>query len=205
MNKYVAYCPILLITTALGLGAQNLGANSDCATNPPDFITLSYEEANNAVKSEESSILGKRTKKICPEYITNLGNQLRRGDLRSDSKVLGIYLLGTLHPGDTNSVEVLIQYIDLRASKFDGKSAVRRWGEYPAAEALMKIGKPAVNPTLNHLPDEGGKIRRHLMCDVLKKVLGVNAAQDEVRRGLFEESGLTRRANLELALAEFGR
>jgi hypothetical protein len=164
-------CFALFFTANFGLHAQNLATEVGCATNPPDFGKLSYREADNAVKSEDDLILSERVKKICPDYIINLANQLQEGHLNNDNKTLAIYFLGALHPTDTNSIEVLIENIDFRATKFDLKSAPMRWGKYPAEEALMKIGKPVVNPILNHLPTETSQLRRQLMCDVLKQVL----------------------------------
>jgi len=158
------YCSLFILLTTFHLHAQN------CITNPPDFIYLSYNEANATVKSEDDSI-GRGAEKVCPEYITNLVYQLREGHLSNDNKTLAIYLLGELHPNDTNSIEFLIENIDFKATKIDPPWAPRRWGEYPAEEALITVGQPAVIPILNHLPSETNQLRRQLMCDVLKQVL----------------------------------
>ena len=71
---------------------------------------------------------------------------------------------------NTNSIEVLIEDIDLKATKFDEPASLPRWGFYPAQQALIKIGEPVVEPILNHLPTEISELRRRLMCDVLKEV-----------------------------------
>ncbi len=169
MTKYLIHYSILLLIITFNAHAQFL-QTSDCATNPPDLYKMSYEEADEAINSEEDAILSTKMKKICTEYITNLVTELRSAQLSNDKRVLAIYFLGELRPSDTNSIEVLIGYIDLKASKFDPKTRFRRWGDYPAEEALIKIGKPVVDPILNHLPSETNELRRQLMCDVLRKV-----------------------------------
>ena len=151
---------IFLLVATFTVHAQN----SDCITNPPDFSKLSYGEANAVVNSE-------KTKNVCPGYIANLASQLRRGDLSDDNKTVAIYFLGTLRPTDTNSIEILIENIDFRALKLDPKTDLRRWGQFPAEEALIKIGKPVIEPILEHLPKETSELRRQLMCNVLKQVL----------------------------------
>jgi hypothetical protein len=155
---------ILFLMTVFTICAQDSEKFFDCATNPPDFNKLSYEEADNMLYDETR-------KRICPEYIANLVTEIQRGNLSDDKKTLAVYLLGELHPIDTNSIEVLIGCIDFKTIKLDGKTRFSRWGQYPAKEALIKIGKPVIDPILNHLPDETNPLRRQLMCDVLKQVL----------------------------------
>jgi hypothetical protein len=168
MKKYISL--IFLMAATIITNAQN----SDCVTNPSDFSILSYDKASAAVDSEDDLIVWRKIKKICPEYIANLVNEIRQRQLNADNKVLAIYLLGELRPSDTNSIEVLIENIDLKATRFDHllktRISIQRWGEYPAEEALIKIGQPVVIPILNDLPSETNQLRRKLMCDVLKKV-----------------------------------
>jgi len=210
MIKQVACCTFYLLVTAFGL--QNQDWMNSCATNPPDFSKLSYAEADKAA-SEEYNSIGIGQKKICPEYIPNLVNQLRNGQLNSDEKVLAVWLLGVLRPADTNSLAILIEYIDLKATKFDFKTRLPRWGDYPAEEALIGIGKPAVSPILQHLPSETKELRRHLMCEVLIRVEGRKgevfneaegkvAAQNQIKQLIAAETDSTKRANLQAALKE---
>jgi hypothetical protein len=203
MKERLTHCLIVFSILTLRVAAQNSAMNSDCTTNPPDFSKLSYEAASDAVNFENDSILSTHEKKICPEYITNLANEIQQGNISDEKRVLGIWLLGSLRPNDTNSVEVLIKYIDLRASRFDPKTRIRRWGDYPAEEALIKIGEPTVNPLLSYLPNEINGLRRHLMCEVLRRVEGKENAQGQIKQRLAAESDLTRQANLKAALKEF--
>jgi len=170
MKTYIGLTLLLLVTSFSAI-AQSIVTASNYATNPPDFIHLSYEEANAAVKSEDDSINAMKAIKISPEYITNLIYQLQYGHLNNDNKTLAIYFLGTLRPTDADSIEFLIEDIDFRASRTDPLLAPLRWGQFPAQDALRKIGLPTVDPILNHLPKEDNELRRQLMCNVLKQVL----------------------------------
>jgi hypothetical protein len=152
----------LLLVIAFNTRAQNISVDSNCVTNPPDFSKMSYQVASQTVNNELQ-------KRICPEYIKNLVEEIRYGNL-GNNKVPAIYLLGELRPHDENSIDVLIENIDLKSPP-NPLLAPLRWGEYPAEEALVKIGKPAINPILNHLPAETNELRRYLMCEVVKQVL----------------------------------
>jgi hypothetical protein len=160
-----SYCFLFV----LGLGAQN-ALPSSAYDNPPDFGKLTYEKALDAVYDEDNMI-SRGAKKIGAQYINNLVHQLQYGHLSNDNKTLAINLLGDLHPNDTNAIEFLIENIDFIAARIEPPDHITRWGKYPAEEALVAIGKPAVEPILNHLPQENDELRRQLMCDVLKEVL----------------------------------
>jgi hypothetical protein len=188
---------------AFSVYSQNFVTASDCITNPPDFTKLSYDEASHAVDLDDDLIVATKVKKICPEYIENLVSQLRVDHLTNNNKTLAIYLLGILHPSDSTSIEVLIESIDFQTSKFDPKTGPMRWGQYPAEEALVKIGKPVVDPILEHLAAETNELRRHLMCQVLRQVEGKETAQDQIKQRLGSESDSIKQSNLQSALKEF--
>jgi|SRR5665213_1861403 len=208
----IIYCLITLLIVVINSRAQQVKSSSDCATNPPDFIHLSYEQANKAVNSEDD-LISRGTKRICPEYITNLVNQLRHEYLSNGNETLAIYLLGELRPSGSNAIEFLIANIDFRTSKIEPNLHPARWRTYPAEDALMKIGKPVIDPILNHLSNEADTLRRRLMCEVLVKVEGKNGefvnevdgkvtAQNLIKRKLADESDPAKKANLEAALKE---
>lgn len=196
------YMLFVLLAAAQCLKSQSAATTPNCATNPPDFKSLSYEEANLAVKSEEQLILAARIKSFCPEYITNLVLQLQTNKLTTDNKVLAIYLLGILRPTSTNAIEILIRLIDLKALRFDSKTAMIRWGEYPAQEALINIRGPALIPVVTHLHSETNPLRRRLMCDVVRCAEGWEAGMKHLRKLAAQETDAGKRKNLELSVAE---
>jgi hypothetical protein len=173
-----------------------LASNLDCATNPPDFNKLSFQDANAAVVADVR-------KQVSTEYITILVDKIRHANLNPTNKVFAIYLLGMFHSNDTNAIEVLIESIDFKAVFRDYNLDVSRWGMYPAQEALIKIGRPTVNPIMAHLLVETDELRRHLMCEVLRRVDSRESVQIEIRKILAAELDSNRQANLKLALKEF--
>lgn len=183
----------------------------DPSTNHPTNISkLSYGEARDVISFE----LDAKINNVSTEYISNLVSQIRYGSLGKEKKILLIFLLGQLHPSDTNSIEVLIENIDLMAEKTDTYS-MPMWaeGDYPAEGALMTIEKPSIPHVLEHLRTENNELRRHLMCGVLvvlnshngqvfNEADGKTTAQNQVKQMIAEESDQAKKANLELALKE---
>jgi hypothetical protein len=173
---------------------------------------MSYDEASDAVTREANDIMASKWKIIGPEYLSNLVGVVRNGNLDDERKVLAVYLLGELRPSDTNSVMALLENIDLKSLKYDLRS-MPRWGDYPAQEALISIGKPCVSVLLGSLPSEGRELRRHLICKTLveiegrngesvSKELGRQIVQTQLGEKLATESDPSKKANLELALKE---
>jgi hypothetical protein len=189
-----------LVLLVLNLQANDSGTNDVRADSAPDFAVLSYDDADAKVNEMVGSLIYKPDKKPPIEYFDSLVSQLRGGRLTDEKKVLVIYLLGELHASDLNSINVLIENIDLKAPRIDPRFDIVRWGDYPAEEALVRIGKPAINPILDHLLEEKNKLRRHLMCEVLLKVEGKEAARMQMKQRFDKESDISKRANIELAL-----
>lgn len=157
---------ILVLIGMLNAKAQNsIVASENYSIKPPDFTKMpSYKEMNAALDA-----VVELKPMATPEYVSNLVSQIKQDNASDEAKVYAIFLLGELRATNTTAIEILIEKIDLKAPR---QLALRLppWGEYPAEEALIKIGKPVIDPILNHLPTENSELRRQLMCDVLKKV-----------------------------------
>ena len=132
------------------------------------------------------------------EITTNIIGQLRNAGLPNEGKVYAIYLLGELRAAPATNI--LIENIDLKATKVDRKGAIGRWGPYPAQEALVKIGTPAVNMVLDKLPTEQNDLRRQLMCAVISDAVGRRVADAMLRFRYEEERDPSNRANIEAAI-----
>jgi hypothetical protein len=196
---------LVLITKICGQQLQQI-----ILTNPPAISGLTYKEADAAIFEEANSV-GIEAKKIGPEYLANLVVHIRDGKLTGEKKVLLIWLLGELHPTDTNSMQVLIEYIDLKATVLDPKTRMRRWNDYPAEEALVKIGIPTEIPILDNLPNEIKPLRQHLLCEVLiqveakrsghfDKTKGKALTRDLIKQKMEGQTNPEKQANLESAL-----
>jgi hypothetical protein len=88
--------------------------NVDNIATSPDFTQMSYDDAEKAINDILISVLRKE-RTVGPQYVSGLVHQLRQGSLTDEKKVLVILFLGWLHPRDTDSIEVLIENIDLKA------------------------------------------------------------------------------------------
>ena len=202
MKRYLTQALLLLLVLPFTARANDQATNTDHIVFPPNFEEMSYGDADKAVNELVGSVLLMRPKSVGSEFTSNLIDQLRHGRLTDEKKVLIIYLLGASRPKDTNSVEVLIDYIDLKAPHIDPAYDIPRWGPYPAQDALVRIGIPAINPILSHLPDEGSELRRHLMCYVLKSVESKETAVEQLKQRLALETNPPRQANLGLSLKD---
>jgi hypothetical protein len=213
MTQKAIYIAFLFFTTGLNVVGQNtMATNEHCSTKPPDFTRLpSYKEMNVAL----DAVL-RLHPVLTPAYASNLVYQIREDNVSTEAKVYAIFLLGELRSTNIFAIEALVDRIDLKAPRSEPALRLRLWGEYPAVEALEKIGLSAVNPILNRLPNEGIAFRRHLMCKVLifiegKKGGNVNQAEGrkvvlkQVQDKLGNESDPAKRVNLELVLKEVQR
>jgi hypothetical protein len=169
MKQYSIQALLYLFVVPIVALANGPATDARTIASPPNFANMSYGDADKAVYEILWSVLRKE-KTVGPEFVPDLVDQLRHGKLTDEKKVLLIYALGLLHPTDTNSIEALIENIDLKAPHLDPAYGIPRWGQYPAAEALWRIGVPTIDPILRHLPTESNSLRRHLMCGVLISV-----------------------------------
>jgi hypothetical protein len=180
----------ILALWAFGHGGENVMANDrQYSINLPDFRSPPSEEMSRAVD------------KVIECYdlvVADVLNQLRDYQLSSEAKVYAIYLLGRLRA--SAAVTILLDNIAFKATKVDPKGGIGRWGMYPAQEALVRIGTPAVNMILDRLPSEREELRRKLMCSVISDVEGKAFAKLAIKIRFDEESDPANKENLQLAL-----
>ena len=179
---------LLIVTVAFCAQAQ------DAVTKIANLGQMSYNEASSAVKAvvnQNRQLAG------------TLTGEIEQPNFPPDSKTCAIYLLGELQPRDISSIRALAENIDFTASRRDIGLTIGRWGTYPAQEALVKIGMPAVYVILRvYLPTENNQLRRHLMCSVLRGVLGKDIGTVVLKQRLDKESEPIKKANLQAVLKE---
>jgi hypothetical protein len=124
--------------------------------------------------------------------------QIQSGRLPDEGMLYAIVLLGQLRAA--NAVTTLIEHIDFMPARKDSSGGIGRWGPYPAQEALVRIGTPAVNMVLDKLPVERNDLRRQLMCAVISDAVGKDVADAMLRLRYANEQDSVRRANLEAAI-----
>ena len=181
---------------ALALGAAppantNVAAK-DFRISVPDFTAASEKQGDEAAAQALESY-GKATGELI--------DQMKDPHSSANAKTLAAYLLGELR--ESRAVWTLAENIDLKAPRIDPKDSIVRWGEYPAQEALHKIGIPAAAEVLVRLLTEQNELRRKLMVGVVRGVYGDDLGRLFIQNRLTRETDPTHKQNLNLALKEF--
>ena len=120
-----------------------------------------------------------------------------------DSKHLAILLLGDLRAAET--VPALLDNLKYKNPRsLVGGLLLDKGGWYPAAEALSKIGMPAVGPMIDKLGDSAPNSKdSELCCWVLKKILGVKLARLRLQIDIEETRDEAVKNNLTAVLPYF--
>jgi hypothetical protein len=121
---------------------------------------------------------------------------------RHDSKHLSILLLGDIRA--VEAVPVLLDNLEYHNPRELAGSYQDVNGLYPAAEALSKIGMPAVGPTIKKLGDYAPNSKgSEICCWILKKILGVRLARLRLQIAIEETRDEAVKKNLSAALPYF--
>lgn len=184
---FVAFLALLMSLT----GNTKVAAK-DILFSIPDFTTASEKQGDDAAAQLLQSF-----DKLTGELI----RQLEDHKSSANAKTLAAYLLGELSA--RRAVGILADNIDLKAPRVDLKDREGRWGEYPAQEALHKIGVPAAAEVVVRLRTEKNELRRKLMVGVIRGVYGDDLGRVFVQKRLDKEADPLHKENLTLALKEF--
>jgi hypothetical protein len=152
-------------------------------------------------RTSASGVLSSGVDKAAQGYhdVTNeIIAQIQSGKLPNEGMLYAIVLLGQWRAA--NAVTTLIEHIDFQPAGKDPSGGIGRWGPYPAQDALVKIGTPAVNMVLDKLATEHNNLRRQLMCAVISDALGKRVADAMLRFRHEEERDPSHRANLDAAI-----
>jgi hypothetical protein len=113
-------------------------------------------------------------------------------------KAAGIYLMGRHRLSD--GVEELIRRIDFDAGENLLFGALPLWDRYPAMEALIHIGQPAVPAAVELLAADMNDLRRDLAVKVVRYVEDGDVAGFILNRAHAAETDPNRKANLQDAI-----
>lgn len=116
-----------------------------------------------------------------------------------DSKHLSILLLGDLRA--IEAVPILLENLEyINPKTLSG--TIPKMLAYPAAEALSKIGMPAVDPTIKKLNEyESNSEGSNTCCWILQKILGVKLAKARIQIAIDETKEENIKKNLQNALS----
>jgi hypothetical protein len=119
-----------------------------------------------------------------------------------DSKHLSILLLGELRA--TEAVPVFLANLEYKNPRSIVGGFMDVGGGYPAAEALSRIGMPAVDLTVAKLGQLDPKSKTaNTCCWILKEILGVKLARARIHIAIEEARDAAARENLRAALPYF--
>jgi hypothetical protein len=111
------------------------------------------------------------------------------------------YMLGEMRA--TAAIPALVAKIEFKAARADNrKPGAPRWKRFPAEEALVKIGNPAVNPIVLALAVEEDRTRRKLMVEVLCGVLGKDVADFVLKKAAADVATIIKKEKYEQARSE---
>jgi len=131
------------------------------------------------------------------ELLTVLIRHLNTATTAS-TKTATIYLIGRHRL--LNGVRELIKQIDFESESQSHGSPLPLWGQYPAMEALIHIGQPAVSAAVELLGKEMNDLRRDLAVKVVHYVEDAEIAKFILTRAHAAETDPNRKANLQDAI-----
>ena len=114
-----------------------------------------------------------------------------------------IYLMGRHRLSE--GIEELIRRIDFDAGENLLLSALPLWDRYPAMEALINIGQPAVPAAVELLAKDMNDLRRDLAVKVIRYVEDAEIARFILARAQSNEPDQNRKANLQDAIGRLDK
>lgn len=214
----IGFCLVAITTSGIGSstssnnmqGSEMSGPKSKQMVQQPFVASLKSdnlkyrEKGFQAIRKERTELI-RQLVELAAEKVEPLPS----GDPRfmeypwRDSKHLAILLLGELRA--TEGVAVLLDNIEYKNPKSIIVSEyLDKGGWYPAAEALSKIGVPAVEPAIIKL---GSYEPKSVGCEncrwILKEILGVRLARLRLQIAIEETRDEAAKKNLTAALPYF--
>ena len=184
-------CVLVLCAWGISLLGGEKAVSRDYKIRVDRFVSLSEKKSDQA-----SEHILKTRADIAHDLMAQL-----RDNSSVEAKVYLIYLLGELRYG--RAANLLTDHIDLKAPRLDVASAIRRWGPYPAADALTSIGAPAIGEISSRLPKDQTDLRRKLMVGVIWDIKGDKCGRILLEGALAEQTTDPAKANLKASLDAF--
>ena len=211
------FCIVAMTAFAVGMSVSKYYHSiNDTGPNPEHSVDISYVRGltSENLKDREKAAQEVRNKyeQLIKELIRLAGQEVQRwhpDDPTSsypwhDSKHLSILLLGDLRA--IQAVPILIEnlaYKNPREIVADARIG-GSGGYYPAAEALSKIGLPAVGSVIDKLGKYGGQEEGHrICCWIIREILGPRLGKVRLEMAIEETKDDTVKKNLTAELPYF--
>jgi HEAT repeat protein len=162
------------------------------------------EKANKVIREQHEQLIDELIEIVSEKLEPNPSRTIQDNDyIRHHTKYMAIIVLGDLR--SIKAVPMLLENLEYKNPNILVVTSYLEEGQlYIAAEALSKIGMPAVGPTLDKLckyeKDERG---RRICCWILKKILGDRLAQLRLQIAIEETRDEAVKKNLIAALPYF--
>jgi len=130
----------------------------------------------------------------------NLINQLG-GSQSKRTTFAAAFLLGLYRM--EQSVDHLSKFIALENEETELSGRIPLWGHYPVAEALIRIGKPAIPAMLRNIETSDTAKVRELSIQVIRYVEGHEIGRIILEKQLAQATDSRTRRQFETALADF--
>ena len=213
----IIFCAVAILTFTVGLGKLQKNKKTTNASNieqnacsGPDFNDLKTQDLKEREKSFEA--IRNQQRNLIKELILLAEEKvapLPSSDPRfvkypwHDSKHLSILLLGDLRA--VESVPVLLENLEYRNPRTKVRfEPLDPGGLYPVAEALSKIGMPAVGPVIDKLGRYGEQEEGHnTCCWIIREILGPRLGKVRLEMAIEETKDDTIKKNLTAALPYF--
>ncbi len=164
--------------------------------NPPSTSTRDQIKALERLNDREFEALAVQMYNDQQEIQTSLLNQL--GSSNKEARCRAAFLLGEYR--FPRAASKLAQIINLEADIRSNPSEWF-WGQYPAFEALVKIGNPSIPPVTRNLEDSDDVLVRNLSLKVLYYVDGdKEVVKLRLQRALDAQKDPAKQARLQFAL-----
>jgi len=162
------------------------------------------KEADRAIREQQKQLIDELVRMAAEQVKPTPSRSTQDSEyVRHHAKYLAIKLLGDLRA--VQGVPVLLANLEyINPDIVVVGSLVEEGQRYIAAEALSKIGMPAVKPIIDKFSGQDeDELSRRLCCWTLKRILGDELSQLRLRIAIEETRDATAKANLKAALPYF--
>ena len=190
---------VAIITTATVIV---LGASFGDKTEAPKINTTRTHFTDLAKATDTDTIIEmEQIHDTYYETVRELTAYLQNNSVSEDKKVYVCFLLGVYRAED--AVWALGDCITLESKKQDKKGGIPRWFNYPAKDALVRIGKAGEKVALFKLASEKNELARKLFCQVIKEIEGKKIGLIRLQDAIDAETDPVKKENLRLGLKYF--
>ena len=192
MKRLMLFC---LIAGTLPIGVSAFIEGDDMTNSTTRNVVTKLRSLKEMTPEEKEALLsslGREWQQVEGVLVTNLGSE------DDETRFCSAYLLGLYRY--SYAAGSLARKITMENTKLKDNERMARWQQYPAVEALIRIGKPSVPAMLRNLESSSDKHVRGLSARVIFYVEGAQIGRLIVENAIAKEDDPVKKKNLEEAL-----